>query len=116
VGWASAGFKQDARPASASAVVEISEESMGRANQDGWPDGMTPESEQLKFPQWQKPLQEALIELDQNQLRQRVAAAEAAIAQRMQTVPLEAIAERQALADAQSSLRILKRDHFQFPD
>ena len=69
-------------------------------------------SENLKYPQWQEPLQEAFLEMDTNRLKQRIVAVEFAIHKRMQNIAGDSKhnAERQALMDALSSLRILKQD------
>lgn len=70
------------------------------------------ESEDLQYPVWQKPLQEAFLELDKERLQQRISTAEFAVHSRLQNVAIrpELKAERQALIDALSSLRILKQD------
>lgn len=67
--------------------------------------------EQIPYPEWQKPFLQALLELDEEKLSERVAAAEAAISKRLQVIaydPLQQM-ERHAIEDALSSLRILKR-------
>jgi len=66
----------------------------------------------LKYPEWQGPLHEALLELDEVKLKERLTAAQAAIARRLQSISQEPgnSEEQLALADALSSLRILKRD------
>ena len=65
-----------------------------------------------------KVCQEALIELDREKLKEKVAAAEAMVFQRLQEIAdrTDAQAERQALMDVTSSLRFLKRDVLKFPD
>lgn len=72
----------------------------------------------LQYPDWQEVCQEALIELDRNKLKEKVAAAEAVVFQRLQELAYraDAQAERQALLDVTSSLRFLKRDVLKFPD
>jgi hypothetical protein len=72
----------------------------------------------LQYPSWQKLCQEALIELDLEKLKERVAAAETAIFLRFQELSRsgDGHAERQALSDVSSSLRFLKRDVLKFPD
>jgi hypothetical protein len=85
----------------------------------GITDGEGPQSqpepeftEELKYPQWQKPFQEALLELDKDKLPKRVSVAETAILDRLHSMSQEPNnhAERQALADALSGLRILKKE------
>jgi hypothetical protein len=85
-----------------------------------WPaaaDEMT-DNLDLEYPAWQKVCQEALVELDPDKLKERVAAAEAAVFKRSQELAhiLDAQAERQALRDVTNSLRFLKRDVLKFPD
>lgn len=67
--------------------------------------------EPIRYPEWQKPLLEALLELDEEKLRERVAAAEAAISRRLELIAKnsEQQTEHQAIEDALSSLRMLKR-------
>jgi hypothetical protein len=66
----------------------------------------------LRYPWWQKPYQEALIEIDNDKLRERVAAAESAILNRLQAMSpnRDTLGERQAIEDALASLRYLKRE------
>jgi hypothetical protein len=75
-------------------------------------------AEGFKYPEWQKVLQEALLELDTDKLKQRVAAAEIAIFKRLQAISRDRdrTAERQAIEDALASLRFLKRQSLDFPD
>src|SRR2546425_11815189 len=56
--------------------------------------------------------------LDPETLRERVAAAETAIFNRLQAISQGSnhTAERQAIEDALASLRVLKRDNLGFPD
>src|SRR5438876_2817323 len=57
-------------------------------------------------------------ELDTEKLRERVAAAETAIFNRLQAISQGSnhTAERQAIEDALASLHVLKRDNLGFPD
>ena len=67
---------------------------------------------------WQRVLHEALVELNPDQLKEKVAAAEAAIFQRLQDLgqrPDDA-EERHALHDASNALLTLKREVLKFPD
>lgn len=72
----------------------------------------------LQYPAWQKLCQEALMELDNDKLKKRVADAEAAVFLRLQELAYcgDGHEERQALLDVSSSLRFLKRDVLKFPD
>ncbi len=65
----------------------------------------------LKYPAWQGPLHEALLELDKTKLKAKIAAAETAIAKRLEDLSQYANheAERHALQDGVASLRVLKR-------
>lgn len=66
-------------------------------------------AENLQYPEWQKPFQDALVELDKEKLQERVVAAEAAIFNRLQTMS-STREERQAMEDALASLCYLKRE------
>lgn len=69
-------------------------------------------SENLQYPKWQKPLQEAFLELNKDRLKQRIITAEFAVHSRLRNLANEPgnNPERQALVDALSSLRVLKQD------
>ena len=66
---------------------------------------------ELKFPQWQLPYREALVEFDRNRLLDKIQQAETAVRERLQALEQRANGqeERQALSDAISTLTILKR-------
>jgi hypothetical protein len=72
----------------------------------------------LQYPDWQSPVQEALIELDKDKLKALVAEAEAAIFYRLQAISQDTdhTAERQAIQDAVATLRVVKREGLEFPD
>jgi len=67
---------------------------------------------------WQRILHEALVELDPEKLKGKVAEAEAVIFERMQDLGQGAddTDERHALQDASNSLLTLKREVLKFPD
>ena len=67
---------------------------------------------ELKFPQWQHPLQELILERDQTRLTRKIEDVERLISLRFLRLQNESdcLDERQALTDALSLLRILK--HF----
>ena len=69
-------------------------------------------TDSFPYPEWQKPCQAALVELDRTKLQERIAAAEAAIVSRLNATSAAPIspAERQAIADALATLRVLKRE------
>jgi len=70
----------------------------------------------MQYPEWQKLCQDALVELDKDKLPERVAAAEAAIVGRLQAMERgdDSLKERQAIADALASLRVLKRESMEY--
>ena len=72
----------------------------------------------IPYPEWQNENAAALVELDRDKLPQRVAAAEAAIFNRLQAISQSSDhrAEHQAIEDALAALRVLKRENLGFPD
>jgi hypothetical protein len=72
-------------------------------------DSLSPE---ILYPQWQNEYAAALVELDREKLPERVAAAEAAIFNRLQVISQSSDhqVERQVIEDALAALRVLKRD------
>jgi hypothetical protein len=78
----------------------------------------TEDSPSLLYPEWQNEYAAALVELDREKLSERVAASEAAIFNRLQAISQSSDhqAERQAIEDALTALRVLKRDELGFPD
>lgn len=72
----------------------------------------------LKYPDWQRPLQEALVELDKEKLQERLAAVEATIFKRQQAIAHrpDHQDERHALQDALSLLRTLRQAELRYPD
>jgi hypothetical protein len=75
-------------------------------------------SPKVLYPEWQNQYQAALVELDREKLSERLAAAEAAIFNRLQTIARSSDhqAERQAIEDALAGLRVLTREKLGFPD
>jgi hypothetical protein len=67
---------------------------------------------ELRYPSWQSPLQEAIFELDREKLAERIQAVEILIFERLQALSsdTEDNDERQALADAASTLSLLKAE------
>lgn len=59
---------------------------------------------------WSDLYQLALVELDTSQLQQRILETRAAILTRLKSLPENAIEEKQAIADAMHSLRLLERE------
>ncbi len=72
----------------------------------------------LKYPGWQIPFRDALLEFDKDKLKQKLTEVETAIFNRQQALSGSADSrdERQAIEDALATLRILKRDSLGFPD
>lgn len=66
----------------------------------------------LPYPRWQTCYRDALIELDQDKLMERVRQAERAIVDRLEALPScrESLMELQAIEDALANLRCLKRE------
>jgi len=64
----------------------------------------------ILYPHWQSEYQAALLELDHMKLQARVAASETAILSRLQMISQspDHQAERQAIEDALTALRVLK--------
>ena len=72
----------------------------------------SPSASTLRFPEWQQPYLAALMEADRKKILDRVAYAENAIFNRLQSLAGNADhhAERQAIEDALNALRVLKSD------
>jgi hypothetical protein len=68
----------------------------------------------FKFPEWEPQYKAALLEVDRAKFFERVAAAEAAIRQRMRAIfgRTDGDRERQAIGKALSALRTLKETPF----
>jgi hypothetical protein len=66
----------------------------------------------IVYPEWQKEFQAAILELNREKLADRVVMAERAISKRLQALSQssDSVGERQAIEDALSSLRLLKRN------
>src|SRR5215469_162186 len=75
-------------------------------------------SNDLPYPRWQTCYRDALIELDQDKLIERVRQAERAIVDRLEVLPTcrESLTELQAIEDALANLRCLKRETFETSD
>jgi hypothetical protein len=72
----------------------------------------------LTYPEWQAPLQDAVLEFNLGKLPAKIYRVETLIFQRLQQLQSrnDAAAERQAINDALEILRTLKRERLQFPD
>jgi hypothetical protein len=71
----------------------------------------------LKYPQWQEPLAEAICEFNPEHLRQKVQRAEEAIVRRIEELAFDPPngREGQALVDGLELLRIVKKDRLGIP-
>jgi len=67
---------------------------------------------ELKYPTWQVPLREAILEFDSKKLDEKIQKVKALIFDRLEKMSSETghQEERQALADALSMLRVLKEE------
>jgi hypothetical protein len=74
--------------------------------------------EELKFPEWQAPLQEVILEFDREKLPEKIQKVETLIFERLQQLRQESDGrnEREAINNALSILRVIKRDKLGFPD
>jgi len=74
--------------------------------------------EELKYPEWQTPLQELVLEFDSTKLLEKVQKVDSLIFERLQQLRQgnDGHIETQAVNDALALLRIIKRDELGFPD
>jgi len=72
----------------------------------------------LKYPQWQAPLQEAILEFDREKLAGKLQNAEALILERLKELHegSDGRSEREAINDALATLRVLKQEKLDYPD
>jgi hypothetical protein len=75
-------------------------------------------SPKILYSEWQPAYLAALVEVDPKTLFECIIVAETAISNRLHSISHSSDdpAERQAIEDALSSLRVLKRDKLGFPD
>jgi hypothetical protein len=73
---------------------------------------------ELKYPKWQAPLQEAILELDREKLAEKLQNVETLILERLQQLHqgTNGHSEREAINDALSTLRVLKQEKLDYPD
>jgi hypothetical protein len=76
------------------------------------------EAEKLEYPQWQAPLQDAILEFNLDKLPAKICLVETLIFERLQHLQTTSngAGERHAINDALEVLRTLKRERLQFPD
>jgi hypothetical protein len=74
--------------------------------------------EMLKYPKWQTSLQDAILEFDREKLVGKIQKVETTVFERLQELSSDSDhhGERQAIADAFSTLRVLKKDKLSYPD
>ena len=74
--------------------------------------------EELKFPEWQVPLQDLILEFDPKKLAEKIQKVETVILERQQQLyqGSDGHAEREAIHDALNIIRVIKRDKLGFPD
>jgi hypothetical protein len=72
----------------------------------------------LRYPEWQIPLEEVITEPDVKKLPSRIHAVETLILTRLQQLEAgrDGIAEREAINTAMNVLRVVKRERLAFPD
>ena len=65
--------------------------------------------EELRFPEWQKPLQDLILEFDRERLLEKVKKVDAMITKRQHQLTLssDGHVEREALSDALTIIRVL---------
>ncbi len=73
---------------------------------------------ELKFPQWQAPLQDLILEFDPIKLEEKMPQVETLLFDRLQQLDRgnDSRDEKIALQDALSIIRIMKRDRLESPD
>lgn len=73
-------------------------------------------SDDLKYPQWQEPFRTAITAFGTQQLSEKLKSVETMVLERLQLLSsdIKSLDERQALLDAISIIRVLKRDKMQF--
>jgi hypothetical protein len=64
-------------------------------------------SDDLKYPEWQQPIQAAMLEFDPQRLHTRIATAEAAISARLAAISEDPASEAERLA-IQDGVRLLR--------
>jgi hypothetical protein len=74
--------------------------------------------EELQFPEWQRPLQDVILEFDRERMLKKIQDVEALIFDRLRQISVtnDGRVEHDALNDALSVLLILKRERLGFPD
>jgi hypothetical protein len=73
-------------------------------------------TDELKYPQWQEPFRNAITAFGTRQLSGKLKKVEVMVLDRLQALSsdIKSLDERQALLDAISIIRVLKRDQVRF--
>ena len=76
------------------------------------------ETSALRYPQWQGPLQEVILEFDREKLSEKVQSTEALILERLQQLQQssDGYHERDAVRSALALVRLIKHERLDFPD
>ena len=77
------------------------------------------EQEELKFPEWQRPVQDVILEFDPEKLGEKVQKVELLLFERSQQLAAmngDGKQERLAIDDALGILRGIKHDRLDYPD
>ena len=74
--------------------------------------------QEFKYPEWQRPLQDVILEFDREKLPSKIEKMETLILARLQQLVQgnDGHDEREAINHALSILRAIKRDKLDFPD
>ena len=82
------------------------------------PQGNGASGEGLKYPEWQAPLQEVILEFDRKKLVEKVQQAETCISARLQELRRrrDSVEEQEAIVYGLSLLRSIKHDKLGYPD
>ncbi len=74
------------------------------------------DNQELKYPSWQNPLRDAMLEVDPRKLAAKIQQVDALISERLQAIASDTDHrdEREAIADAASMLLVLKKEERQF--
>jgi hypothetical protein len=73
---------------------------------------------ELKYPKWQEPLQEAILEFNREKLAEKLEKVESLVLKRFQQLRqgTDGASEREALDDALKTMRILRQERLDYPD
>jgi hypothetical protein len=76
------------------------------------------ENDKMKYPEWQAPLQDVILEFNLDRLPGKIQAVEALIFHKLQQLRVgsEDAGEKQAIDDALEILLKVKRERLQFPE